>query len=156
MQNAYFARASILTRPVALAKNQPLMPKESLKICPGREAVVELLLELIRGITEHKKTTRPSGGHPEECALRVPPWRRKNSRNCAGKGLPSRSYPRSAPAQAIWGLAPIQYLSTYRLTNRRFFSRATSISCTLDFPLPWSRTMSLEPEFKALIHNQTN
>ena len=149
MQNAYFARPPILAPPDALAKNQPLVPAESLKIGQGWEAIVELLLGLIRGIAEQKKTTR-------ESALRVLLWRRKSSRNCVGKGLPFRSYSRSAPAQAIWGLAPIQYLSTYRLTNRRFFSRATSISCTLDFPIPRSRTMSFETEFKALIHNQTN
>lgn len=63
------------------------MPIESLKIGPGREVFVELLLELIRGITEHKKN------YPEECALRVPPWRRKSSRNYVGKGLPFPALP---------------------------------------------------------------
>ena len=62
------------------------MPKESLKIGPGREVFVELLLELIRGITEHKKN------YPGESAL-VPPWRRENSRNCVGKGLPFPALP---------------------------------------------------------------
>ena len=46
--------------PDALARNQPLVPIESLKIGPGREVFVELLLGLIRGITEHKKTIRKS------------------------------------------------------------------------------------------------
>ncbi|SVC02331.1 uncharacterized protein METZ01_LOCUS255185 [marine metagenome] len=55
MQNAYFARPPILAPPDALAKNQPLMPVESLKIGPGREADVRLLFGLIRGITEHEK-----------------------------------------------------------------------------------------------------
>jgi len=86
MQNAYFARVPILALADALTKNQPLVPIESLKIGPGREAVVELLLGLIRGITEHEKTIR-------ESVLKVPPWRRENSRNCVGKGLPSPALP---------------------------------------------------------------
>ena len=93
MQNAYFARPPILAPPDALARNQPLVPIESLKIGPGRESVGELLFGLIRGITEHEKTTGPSGGYPGECVLRVPPWQRKNSRNCGGKGLPFPALP---------------------------------------------------------------
>ena len=72
--------------PDALAKSKPLVHIESLKICSGREAVVELLLGLIRGITEHAKTTR-------ESVLKAPPWRRENSRNCVGKGLPFPALP---------------------------------------------------------------